>query len=86
MLQAMKQWQAKCRLQRKEKLFFTGENVLLQGVICLFGREWKENLQINDSLMVKLQILWQVCIRGKNAQCKLKHQNCWMDKNLPDSV
>ena len=50
MLQAMKQWQAKFRFWRKGKLLFTGELFA-----CLI--KWKENPQINDSLMVKLQML-----------------------------
>lgn len=50
MPQAMKQWQAKFRFQRKEKLFFNGE-------LFAYLIKWKENPQIHDSLMVKLQML-----------------------------
>lgn len=33
----MKERQAKCKLQKNKKLFFTGANVLLhEGLICLF--------------------------------------------------
>lgn len=65
----MEEWPAKCRLQREEKLSFTGGKVLIQKrVVCLFCRGWKENPLIWGFLLVRLPMLWQLCIKEGNAQ------------------